>query len=159
MGSHLRLRCQRWATQPLASRPEPRCLTIVRRLRSSRIASGEEVALSMCHLVYVDVVLADVLAHLYERRHVLDGVEVLERNPRLGLFGCCHCRVTPSVARLASSPRPARGGRRRGEREWAKSPGVVAMWQVSLARGRATMGFPIRCRCPWRAASRLARLS
>lgn len=100
-----------------------------------------------------------VLAHLYERYHVLDGLEVLERNLQLGLFGCCHCRITPSVARLTSSPQSARDGRRRGEREGASSPGVVAMWRVSLARGRAAMGFPIRCRCPWRGAFRLARLS
>lgn len=44
-----------------------------------------EVLLSVCKIAHC------VLDHLYERRHVLDGVEVLERNLRLGLFGCCHC--------------------------------------------------------------------
>lgn len=123
MGSRLRLRCQRRATQPLASRPEPRCLTIARRPRSSRIAPGGEVALSMRRLAYVGVVLADVLAHLYERRHVLDGAEVLERNLRLGLFGCCHCRVTPSAARL---------GCRGGGRPPYLRPGILAAFRIII---------------------------
>lgn len=99
-----------------------------------------------------------ILAHLYEHRHVLDVVEILERNLQPGLFGCCHCRAIPSVACLASSPQSAWDGRRRDEREGALSLGVVAMWRVSLARGRTAMGVPIRCRCPRRAAFRLARL-
>ena len=60
-----------------------------------------------------------VLAHLYERCHVLDGVEVLERNLRLGLFGCCHlpshlfgCSlcVLPATSAGRQAARRARGG-------------------------------------------------
>ena len=76
-----------------------------------------------------------VLAHLYKRRYVLDGVEVLERTLWLGPFGCCHFRAAPSVARVASFLRSAQDGKCRGELDGALSPRVVAMWRVSLAMG------------------------